>query len=134
MLRTVATLFRSLEPQIHSETPVQIEITTHDGLAAFALLDQDHVSAGEDVAVSDALTVTYQGGEAYKSLGLPEVMLFAVAVAQNLPASVAADLIWTWLSTRLKKRPETLRIEREVVEFEEGAVKRIVRERITREG
>lgn len=44
-----------------------------------------------------------------------------------------ANIITDWLMGRFKGRAEKLRIERQEVEFEAGAMKRIVLETITRE-
>lgn len=109
-----------------------IEISTHDRHAVFSLLGKDQATAGETIRLADGVDATLHPGMAYKSLGLPEVTGFAVAVVQSMPASVVADIIWNWLSTRLKTRPVTTTIDRLEVEFEEGAVKRLIVERMTK--
>ncbi len=65
-----------------------------------------------------------------KADGFPEVARFALEVASGTISAVAASAFWAWLSAGLKKHPERITIDRTTVEFEEGAIKRIVMERI----
>jgi hypothetical protein len=110
---------------------LEIEITTHDRMATFELLEATSLSPGQALELADGLVVNYRGTLVRKSVGWPEVSAFLLAVASNLPASVAADLIWNWLKSKLSSPPERLTIDRTVIEFEEGEVKRVIVEKIS---
>ena len=50
-----------------------------------------------------------------------------------VPISVAANIITGWLMSRFKGRAEKIIIAHQEIEFDDGKVKRIVFETITRE-
>lgn len=112
---------------------MKIDIIAHDRRALPELLGSNSATSGQSVRINDDLSVTWHSTFIRKEFGVPEIMSFTVDVASNIPAAVAADLIWRWLSSRLKKRPEKVVIERTEVVFEEGAVKRVITERMTKE-
>lgn len=111
---------------------LEIDITAHDKMGAFDLLDATELLPGLALKLADGLEVHYRGTLVRKAVGWPDVNAFLIAVAVNMPASVVADLVWNWLKSKLGSRPEVLTIDRAVVEFEENEVKRIIVEKITK--
>lgn len=90
----------------------------------------------EPLVIGGGVTATWRVPMA-KAQGIPQTIELAFqiggAVAGGVALNVVANIITDWLMGRFKGRAEKLRIERQEVEFEAGAVKRIVLETITRE-
>ena len=86
----------------------------------------------EPLAVGDGVRVTWQV-PMFKSAGIPKMIDVAVQVLEAVPAGVAANIITGWIISRFKGRAEKIVIERQEIEFDDGKLKRIVQETITRE-
>ena len=108
---------------------LRVEVHTHDRGAAYTLFGTS-VGDGQTAAIADGIEAEFQHIESRRSLGWPEVVAFFITVSAAVPPSVAANLITSWLLSKFPHRPESTIIERSEVEFEEGQLKRVFRERI----
>ncbi|MGA8907788.1 MAG: hypothetical protein WB524_09235 [Acidobacteriaceae bacterium] len=86
----------------------------------------------EPVSIGDGLAVTWRV-PMFKSAGIPKMTDVAIQVLEAVPAGMAANIITGWIMNRFKGRAEKIMIARQEIEFDEGKVKRIVFETITRE-
>ena len=86
----------------------------------------------DPIPIGDGVTVTWEV-PMFKSAGIPKMIDVAVLVFEAVPAGVAANIITNWLMARFKGRAEKVVIERQEIEFEDGKLKRIVQETITRQ-
>ncbi|GAA0592758.1 hypothetical protein GCM10009416_33960 [Craurococcus roseus] len=90
----------------------------------------------EPLSIGEGVTATWHL-PMMKAEGIPKTIELAFqiggAVAGGVALNVVANIITSWLMDRFKGRADRLRIERQEIEFEAGAVKRIVLETITRE-
>jgi len=84
------------------------------------------------VPIGDGVAVTWQV-PMFKASGIPKMIEVAVDVLAAVPAGVAANLVTNWLMSQFKGKAERVIIERQEVEFDEGKLKRIITETITRE-
>lgn len=84
------------------------------------------------VPIGDGVTVTWEV-PMFKSAGIPKMIDVAVQVLEAVPAGVAANIVTNWLMARFKGRAEKVVIERQEMEFDDGKLKRIIHETITRE-
>jgi hypothetical protein len=108
---------------------MEIRITTFDTLAAFHLLEQQRVTLKDTAELGPGILARYEGTYIRKSVGLPEIATFALTVSSGIALNVAANAIWDWIKG-LRTPPESITIDRQEVEFEEGAIKRVVIEHI----
>lgn len=97
-------------------------------------LDMEMVNStpADPVPIGDGVTATWEV-PMFKSAGIPKMIDVAVQVLEAVPAGVAANIISGWIMARFKGRAAKVVIERQEVEFDEGKLKRIVHETITRE-
>ena len=97
-------------------------------------LDMEMVNTqpSEPVSIGDGVAVTWQV-PMFKSAGIPRMVDVAVQILEAVPASVAANIVTGWLISRFKGRAEKIVVTHQEVEFEEGELKRIVYDTITRE-
>ncbi|MBP0447788.1 hypothetical protein J8J14_23875 [Roseomonas sp. SSH11] len=90
----------------------------------------------EPLAIGDGVTVSWhvpliKSGDIPKTIEV--AFQLAAAVGGGIALNVVANVITDWLMRRFKGRAEKLVIERQEVEFEAGAIKRIVLETITQD-
>ena len=69
----------------------------------------------------------------FKSAGIPKMIDIAIQVLEAVPVGIAANIITGWIMNRFKGRAEKIVIAHQEIEFDDGKVKRIVFETITRE-
>lgn len=82
--------------------------------------------------LGDGVTVIWRVPMA-KAAWVPKAIEIAFQVLEAVPAGVAANLITGWVMNRFKGKAQRIVVERQEVEFDEGKLKRIVLEKITRE-
>ncbi len=112
---------------------MQIDIHTHDKQLPYDLLGRTSIKSGDQLSLADGVTLEFQRTTKRYSVGWPDVVTFALAVIGSVPAAVVADLLTDWIREKLSSRAERIDIDREEIEFDdEGRVRRIVREKITR--
>ena len=106
---------------------VPVFIDTEDRGLAHHLLGSSVAQIGDEIHVSDDITVTYQGTIERKALGFPETIELVIYIASTVAVGVAAN----WIYDKLKGKNITrLQIKNKVVEFDEGEIKRIIEETI----
>lgn len=86
----------------------------------------------DPVPIGEGVTVTWEV-PMFKAEGIPKTIDIAIQLLEAVPVGVAANIITNWLMARFKGRAERVVIEHQEVEFDEGKLKRIVHETITRE-
>ena len=103
-------------------------------ISADQALDMEMVNSqpATPVPIGKNVAVTWQV-PMFKSAGIPKMIDITIQVLEAVPASVAANIITSWIMNRFKGRAEKLVIARQEIEFDEDKVKRIVFETITRE-
>jgi len=110
-----------------------IEFESEDRRADYQLFDSNPMTVGETViTLTPGVVVAWNGTRAFKAANVPSVVEIGVEVAVGATGAVLANAIWSWLSSKLKSPPKTISIDRIEVEFEEGAVKQLLMERIER--
>ena len=114
----------------HGKIPLKIEIHSYDRRLAYSLFGSP-LKRGDSIEVREGIEAVFQHTEGRRSLGWPEIVAFAVTVSVNIPPTVAANLITQWLMSKVTKKPEKIVVERTEVEFEEGAIRRIIHEKIS---
>lgn len=97
-------------------------------------LDMEMVNStpSNPVPIGDGVTVTWEV-PMYNSAGIPKMVDIAVQVLEAVPAGVAANIVTNWIMGRFKERAEKVVVERQEIEFDEGKLKRVIQETITRE-
>ena len=97
-------------------------------------LDMEMVDSqpAEPVAIDKGVSVTWQV-PMFKSAGIPKMIDITIQVLEGVPIGVAANIITGWIMNRFKGQAEKIVIARQEMEFDEGKVKRIIFETITRE-
>ena len=97
-------------------------------------LDMEMVNSQpvEPIAIGDGVAVTWQV-PMFKSAGIPKMIDVAIQVLEAVPIGIAANIITSWIMNRFKGRAEKIVIAHQEIEFDDGKVKRIVFETITRE-
>lgn len=103
-------------------------------IGADQALDMEMVNSqpAAPVPIGEGVAVTWQV-PMFKSASIPKMIDIAIQVLEAVPAGIAADIITGWIMSRFKGRAEKLVVSRQEIEFDEGAVKRIIFETITRE-
>ena len=86
----------------------------------------------EPVTIGDGVSATWQV-PMFKSAGIPKMIDIAIQVLEGVPVGIAANIIAAWIMDRFKGRAEKIVIAHQEIEFEDGKMKRIVFETITRE-
>jgi hypothetical protein len=108
---------------------VEVWIHTHDRSLAFDLLGKSQLRAGDVIGLGQGVFLTYEGTYARKALGFPEIVMLSASI----PTGVAAGIIANWLWEKLRGRNITqIEIDRTMVEFEEGEIKRVIHEKVTK--
>ena len=97
-------------------------------------LDMEMVNSQpvEPVSIGSGVAVTWQV-PMFKSAGIPKMIDVTIQVLEAVPIGVAANIITHWLMSQFKGRAEKIVIAHQEIEFDDGKVKRIVFETITRE-
>lgn len=97
-------------------------------------LDMEMVNSQsvEPLAIGEGVSVTWQV-PMFKDAGIPKMIDIAVQVLESVPVGIAANIITGWIMNRFKGRSEKIVIAHQEIKFDEGKVKRIVFETITRE-
>jgi hypothetical protein len=110
---------------------MEIWIYTHDRSLAFDLLGKSQACTGDIIELDQEASLTYKGTYMRKASGFPEVVMLIASI----PTSIAAGIIANWLWEKLKGRSVTqIEIDRTIVEFEEGEIKRVIHEKATKKG
>lgn len=95
------------------------------------------ISVGQLVQVTDRVTLRNDGAEEFRAVDLPAIIHFTLEVAERNVEAITAGLIAAWLYDKLKvrvapeRKGEKLLIERTEVELSEGAIKKVISERLT---
>lgn len=106
---------------------MQICIHTHDTRLVFKLLSCNQACVGDVIDVGQGVSLTYDGTYGRKGLGFPEIIMLSA----SFPSAVATGLLANWLWKKLRGQEITqIEIDRTIVEFNEGEIKRVIREKI----
>lgn len=109
---------------------ISVEIDTHDRQLPFDMLGQKTLGPGVGAEIPGNATITLGEMLVRKSVGIPETLEFALTFG----GGVASGLVANWLYEKLRGRAAVLRIDRQVVEIDQGAITRVLTERIERRG
>ena len=103
-------------------------------IGADQALDVEMVNSqpAEPVPIGEGVTVTWEV-PMFKAAGIPKMIDVAIQVLEGVPVGVAANIITGWIMSRFKGRAEKIVVTRQEIELDEGTVKRVVVETITRE-
>lgn len=113
---------------------MEIQITTYEHGADFRLFAATNsLSVGDSRDLGSGIAVEWRGTQGFKALDYPEIIHACVNHGQNIADGLIGAAIWEWLRANLKQRPKSVEIDSVTVEFEEGAVKRLISERINSE-
>ena len=114
---------------------IPIKIDTHDRGLSYHLLGSTTCQQGDEIIVSDEVTVTYQGTIVRKAIDFPETIELMVSILPPFSSGVAAGVLANWIYGKLKgKKIARLRVSRKEVEFDKGQIKRIIEETIEADG
>ena len=108
---------------------LQIEIDTFDRHLIEDLLgERDTYASGDHVDIPglENASVTYDGFVGRKAVGFPETILLSVVLPTA--SSIAANVIASWLTSKLQGRANEVRINRRNVELKDGEIVRIIEE------
>jgi len=106
---------------------VNIEIHIYDRRLVYELLGKPSAAIGDEIQVSDQITIRYDGSYIRKAIGFPEIAKFVLAFGSGATAGVVGN----WLYDKLKgKKIEKLVIERTEVEVDQGEIKRVIDEKL----
>jgi hypothetical protein len=108
---------------------MEVVISTFDTQAVLNLLGRDRFRQDDTIDLIPGIEVRIAQLYVRKTFGFPEIATFVITVGSAVAMNIASAAIWDWLK-RLRNDPEMLTIDRQEVEFEEGAVKRVVTEHI----
>lgn len=110
---------------------MEIWIHTHDRSLAFDLLDKSQARTGDVIQLDQGVSLAYEGTYVRKALGFPEIVMLSASI----PTGIAAGILANWLWEKLRGRNITqIEIDRTTVEFEEGEIKRVIYEKVTKRG
>lgn len=110
-------------------TTLRIEIDTNDRLLERDLLgERELYAAGQHVEVPGLApdAVTYEGTTGRKALGEPETIMLAVVLP--IVTTTIGNLLSTWICSKLQGRVREVRINRRIVELNEGEISRVIDE------
>ena len=110
---------------------LQLQIYTQDHAVAHAIFG-DNLKAGQQVVIGEGLEAEFKHVEGRREIGWPDIVALVFTVSMAVPPSVAANLITTWLLSKIPRQPEKIMVDRIEVEWEEGELKRVFSERIER--
>ncbi len=109
------------------EMELDIDIFTTEKNLASHLLEKENPSKGDETEMSGGFTVKYPRMQPVKKAGEEEGIRILLDLVTSVGGGVAANWIWDKIKD---KDVEKLIIEREVVEKEEGEIKRVIKEKI----
>jgi hypothetical protein len=113
---------------------LEIQIHTRDWRSISDSLEKSGLSQGNEIQISDEVTLRYEEAIARKGLEFPDIFTlklilqtfsatcFALAIEQT------ANLLWE--ITRGHEDTTQLLIERTIVEIDQGEIKRVITERL----
>jgi len=108
---------------------MEIWIHTYDGSLAFDLLGKSQVCTGDIIDLDQGVSLTYKGTYMRKALGFPEIIMLSASI----PIGIAAGVLANWLWEKLRGRNITqIEMDRTTVEFEEGEIRRVIHEKVTK--
>jgi len=107
---------------------IKVNILTDESRLSSEVMQSASLSAGETkIAGPGGVVLTWEGEDFAKAAGIPHLIHFAVETGSG----VASGLIAAWLWDRLKgKSIRSVTIDRTVVDFDEGKIKRVLQEHI----
>lgn len=97
------------------------------------------IGLGSQAEVAEGVTITDGGSHETPAVDIPAIMQFTLEVCERRLEAIGTGFIATWLYDKVKgrihpeRRDEKLVIERTEVELDEGAIKRIIKEKLTSE-
>jgi hypothetical protein len=109
---------------------IRLEMFMRDGPNFLPdLFGTDEVRAGSQVTLDDGSTITFEGADELRSASISDVIMLLLAIP---PSVLSAMEIASRLKGRGPKRDaiETLTIDRQIVEFDEGEIRRVIDEKI----
>lgn len=110
---------------------MRIELPTYDGSLAFRLVGNERsLSAGDTVEIGPGLVARYDGSTVFRSVGIPEIVMFVLSIPANVVATVAANQIWSWIQSRADRPPLKIVVDGREAPFEEAAVKQLLIEEL----
>ena len=110
---------------------MELKLTTLSKPLANELLQKK-----EQLTPPYGVSVQFKGIEFEKSLNGPEIAAFLVTVAAHIPATLASDLIMTWIFGKFYGRSEIERIsinETEITLSKSGKMRKIIKRQIKKE-
>ncbi len=106
---------------------INVDIFTTDEKLPDDITGKGKLIKGDEIEVSDKFAVKYPSMQPTKKSGFGEGFRFVLSVLSGVGASLIANWVWDKIKDKEVKK---LIIEREVVEKEEGEVKRVIKEKI----
>jgi hypothetical protein len=97
------------------------------------------IGVGSVAEVGDGVTIRDDGSHETRALDIPAIMHFTLEVGERSLEAIGTGYMATWLYDKVKgrihpeRRDEKLVIEHTEVELDEGAIKRIITEKLTSE-
>jgi hypothetical protein len=110
---------------------IELHVLSDERLLSSDVMQSKTLSAGKTriQGPGDAI-LTWEGEDFAKAAGIPHLVHFALDVGSG----VASGLITAWLWDKFRgKSIRSISIDRTVVEFDEGKIKRVLQERIEKE-
>lgn len=89
-------------------------------------METHSLRVGQQKDLPGGAVVTWKGQIERKAIGSPTT----ITLLLSFGTGVASGLVASWLYDKLKGRASTLRIERTVIQINEGEITRIITERI----
>ena len=106
---------------------IDIQIETFDQDLVRHLMGTSSVSIGQQKAISGGAKVTFQGKERPPTFDVAEIVNLAISFGTG----VVSSLVASWISSKLKGRATSLRIDRKKVEIESSdEIVRVINEKI----
>jgi len=105
---------------------IDIEIYTKDNSLIFDLLRKKSAKRGDIITISEDVKFVYKGTLTHFAVDVPSIIHATIEIG----GSIAIGIVSAWLYDRLKGRAEKIKIDRTVIEVEEGEIRRIIEEKI----
>ena len=105
-----------------------LELKTYDRSLAFEVMGTDNLSLGKTVEIPGNAKITYNSGLVCKEAFAPETVTFVITFGSGVAASVVANYLYEKL--RGKAVDNKIKIDRKIVELDNGKIKRIIEEKI----
>jgi len=97
------------------------------------------IGLGSVAEVADGVTITDAGSHETRAVDIPAIMNFTLAFGERSLEAIGTGYVAAWLYDKVKSRihpergDEKLLIEHTEVELDEGAIKRIITDKLTSE-